>query len=345
MTLLRSLVALLVAAPAAAQLPTLTRVGEIGCSDCATPARFATIMDVAATDSGGVLVVGSEEPTLRMFDRSGKILWTAGRNGTGPGEYRLAMKAAIGARGIQVVDMTLRRITRLDQGGGTVGSNSLNGFASAVGAKGRTGEMVVLLDDFRGTFTLQRWGTTDSGMVVGTVPRSAAAQTGKLTIPSIAVDPSGRLAVLRDPDEYRILRMSADGQVVGELVRDIARVKRTPAELAAMERRQTASRERMNTERGRSGASPPVFRPPADDLKPHVAINGLRYDDSGRLWAKTMRGNESSTVFDLFAADGRYLGEVRIPAAIGTFSIAGRWFVADVESEDGTPRIGIWQLR
>jgi hypothetical protein len=47
----------------------------------------------------------------------------------------------------------------------------------------------------------------------------------------------------------------------------------------------------------------------------------------------------------LFAPDGRYLGEVVVPAIIGTYSIAGRWFVADVESQDGTSRIGLWQLR
>ena len=345
MTRFLSLAALIGAIPAAAQLPTLTRVSEIGCSDCGTAAQFASILDVAATDSGGVLVVGSDAPMLRLFDRSGKVLWTAGRNGTGPGEYRLAMRAAMSPRVVQVVDMTLRRITRLDADGGLVGSTPVKGFASAVGVKGRTGEMVVLIDDFRGTFTLQRWGTSDSGAVIGTVPKSAAAQSGTLTIPSIAVDAGGRIAVLRDPNEYRILRMSADGQVLGEVTRDIPRVKRTAGEIAAIERRRAAAREKMGTERGRSGASPPLLRPPADDLKPHLAINGLRYDDSGRLWAKTMRGNESSTVFDLFAADGRYLGELTVPGAIGTFSIAGRWFVADVESEDGTPRIGIWQLR
>ena len=67
----------LVAAGAMAQLPTLTRVGEIGCSDCGTAAQFATIRDVMVTDSGAVLVVGSEDPTLRFFDRSGAVRWSS----------------------------------------------------------------------------------------------------------------------------------------------------------------------------------------------------------------------------------------------------------------------------
>jgi hypothetical protein len=347
MRALTTLAVLACAAPAYAQLPTLARVGEIGCSDCGTAAQFATIRDVAASDSGFVLVVSSEEPTLRYFDRTGAVRWTAGRAGTGPGEYRLPTRAALGPRTIQVVDMTLRRLTRLDAAGKFVSAVPLNGFASSTGTRGRTGELVVLMDDFRGTFTLQRWSAIDSGKTIGTVPRSAAAQAGTLTIPSIAVSPAGQIAVLRDPNDYRIVVLSPAGETVTEIVRDIPRIKRTAAEIAAVERRRQAAADRVRSERGqRLGSGPAVpIRPPSDELKPHVAIDGLRFDDSGRLWARTMRGNESSTVFDLFAPDGKYLGEVMVPVVIGTFSIAGRWFVADVESADGTPRVAFWEIR
>jgi hypothetical protein len=50
-------------------------------------------------------------------------------------------------------------------------------------------------------------------------------------------------------------------------------------------------------------------------------------------------------VFDLFASDGKCLGEVSVPAAIGTYSVAGRWLAADVESADGTPRIVLFEVR
>jgi hypothetical protein len=339
-----TVLAMLWAATASAQLPTLSRVAEIGCSDCPTAAQFATILDVVATDSGRVLVVSSQPPTLRYFDRSGTVRWTAGREGTGPGEYRLPTRAVIGPRGIQVIDMTLRRLTRLDPAGTFVSSAPLGGFAAATGARGRTGELVVLLDDFRGTFTLQRWSTADSAVALGTVPRSAAAQSGTLTIPSIAVSPSGQIAVVRDPNEYRILVLSPAGQTVLEITRDIPRVKRTPEEVAAVERRRQAAAARVRSERGVRGGSAPPIRPPSDDFKAHIFIDGLRFDDAGRLWAKTMRGNESSTVFDLFAPDGKYLGEVKVPASMGAFSLAGRWLVADVESDDGTPRVVFWEI-
>jgi hypothetical protein len=49
---LTTLAVLACATPAYAQRPTLTGVGEIGCSDCGTATQFASIRDVAATDSG-----------------------------------------------------------------------------------------------------------------------------------------------------------------------------------------------------------------------------------------------------------------------------------------------------
>ena len=342
-----TLLACLTATDLPAQLPTVARVGEIGCSDCGTAAQFATIRDVAVTDSGFVLVVSSEAPTLRLFDRDGRVRWTAGREGTGPGEYRLPTRAAFGPRGVQVVDMTLRRITRVDGEGKFVSSAPIGGFAASVGARGRSGEVVILVDDFRGTFTLSRWSTNDSGVSIGAVPKSAAAQAGTLTIPSIAVSPAGQIAVARDPNEYRILVLSPTGQTIRELARDIPRLKRTPEEIEAIERRRQAATSRFRQERGQRGSSAPTppIRPPSDELKPHITIDGLRFDDAGRLWARTMRGNERSTVFDLFAPDGRYLGEVTLPAYVGTFALAGRWLVTDSESPDGTPRIVFWEVR
>jgi hypothetical protein len=36
---------------------------------------------------------------------------------------------------------------------------------------------------------------------------------------------------------------------------------------------------------------------------------------------------------------------VTVPAAVGAYSIAGRWFAGDVESDDGTPRITLFEIR
>jgi hypothetical protein len=138
---------------------------------------------------------------------------------------------------------------------------------------------------------------------------------------------------------------------VGLITRDIPRVRRTAAELEALERRRreagqrAAERLAASGRGGGRGVSPPVLqRSGTDELKPHVSIDGLRYDDSGTLWVKTMRGGDGVTIFDLFAPDGQFLGEITVPARLGAFSLAGRWLAADVESDDGTPVVTLWEI-
>ena len=81
------------------------------------------------------------------------------------------------------------------------------------------------------------------------------------------------------------------------------------------------------------------------DLKPHAAIDGLRFDDTGRLWVRTMRGDHTRTILDVFSPSGSYLGEVVVPFPMGAFSLAGRRLAADVEADDGTRRVMIWEVR
>src|SRR5688500_2739132 len=95
------------------QLPTVEKLTEIGCLECTGPAQFSEIHDVAVSDSGELVVADRSAPMLRVFDRSGRVLWTGGRSGGGPGEYRYPMRVAIGPnRSITVVDMRARRLTR-----------------------------------------------------------------------------------------------------------------------------------------------------------------------------------------------------------------------------------------
>src|SRR5215218_8718696 len=137
---------------AAAQVPRIERLIEIGCEDCGDARQLASNWDVAVTESGDVLVVDRDAPTLRMFDRTGRPVWTRGQPGAGPGEYRYAMRAAIGPGGtVQVVDMRLRRLTRLGADGTVAQSLTFPFFPMGVAVRGRRGELVILTDDFRGS--------------------------------------------------------------------------------------------------------------------------------------------------------------------------------------------------
>ena len=86
----------------------------------------------------------------------------------------------------------------------------------------------------------------------------------------------------------------------------------------------------------------------ADDerfrFKPHASADALRYDDAGRLWVRTLRGTDTSTVFDLFSGAGAYLGEVTLPTRVESYSLAGSYLATATDRADGTPMVVLWTV-
>jgi hypothetical protein len=343
--------AVVVALPAGADsqaAPQLRRLADIGCADCGDARELSSTWDVAVTERGDVLVVDRDAPMLRLFDRTGRLVWGRGRPGAGPGEYRFPMRAAIGPDGsIEVVDPRLRRLTRLAADGVVKQSLVVPFFPAAIAARGRAGELVILTDDFRGHATLERWLPADSAPV-RVASLEAPARGGVASgSPSVAVAPSGDLAYIVSADRYEIHRLSASGQALPSIVRDIPRPRRTPEEIAAVRRQIAMVGAAMKAqERARSGQSRPVM--PGDDalqFKPHASTDALRYDDGGRLWVRTMRATGQATVFDVFAPDGQFVGEVTVPLAVHAYSLAGDYLATAGEREDGTPVVVLWAVR
>ena len=330
---------------ASAQVPVVERVVQIGCDDCTGPALFSSIFDAAVTDSGDIIVADRSAPMIRAFDRTGKLLWSTGRSGNGPGEFLFPTRIAIAPdRSVAVIDMRQRRHTRLTKDGALVGSNSFMGFLAASAARGRTGEVTLLIDDFAGPLAIQRWsaGAAKPAAHV-TIPRRESPNGGFVQ-PSIAVAPTGIMAFTVDPFAYRIGRVGADGRAMAEIVRDIPPVRRTAEEMKELSARLASGPGRRAAEGGSSVAA---GAPAGVDLtlKPHVILDGLRFDDAGRLWVLTMRGIGSQSVFDVFSTTGAFVGSVTLPTRVNTFSLAGQYLVTAGDDADDIPRVTLWRVR
>jgi hypothetical protein len=330
------------------QTPRVERVAEIGCEDCGDARQLSSTWDVAVNEAGDVLVIDRDAPTLRMFDKTGRVLWGRGRPGAGPGEYRFAMRAAMGPDGtVHVVDLRLRRLTRLTADGNVAKSLTIPFFPAGVAARGRRGELVFLTDDFKSTGTLQRWlPASDAPAQLTSFP---TPPPGEATMSaSVAVAPNGDIAFFPVAEKYEIRRFSAAAQPLPSLVRNVPRPRRTPEEIAGMKQRMgmVGATAKAAQEQKQSGGSKPLL---ADDdrfqLKPHASTDALRYDDSGRLWVRTMRGTASTTVFDVFAAGGSYLGEITLPMKVDAYSLAGSYLATATERADGTPVVVLWTVR
>jgi hypothetical protein len=335
-------------AAVAAQSPRIERLAEIGCADCGDARQLASTWDIAVAESGDVLLVDRDAPTLRLFDRAGRVVWSRGRPGAGPGEYRFPMRAAFGPNGtVQVVDMRLRRLTRLTRDGSVAQSLTIPFFPAGVGARGRQGELVFLTDDFKGGGTLQRWlPTADAPAPIASFPTPPPSEATLSA--SVAVAPNGDVAFLPSAEKYEIRRLTAGGLPLPAIGRNIPRPRRTPEEIAAMKQRlnMVGATAKETQERKQSGGSKSLL---SDDdrfaFKPHASTDALRYDDGGRLWVRTLRGTERATVFDIFAPSGGFVGEVTVPAAVNGYSLAGAYLATASEREDGIPVVVLWAVR
>jgi hypothetical protein len=83
--------------------------------------EFHRIAAILPRTDGSFIVVNSGTDELRFFDAKGGVVGTAGRSGSGPGEYREMYGAALlPGDSIAVLDRRARRVSILDPRGGFV---------------------------------------------------------------------------------------------------------------------------------------------------------------------------------------------------------------------------------
>jgi hypothetical protein len=88
---------------------------QIGVFDGPGPDVFGTIAEVLVDSMGGLVVLDRDQPTVLWFDVDGEFRGSAGRGGSGPGEFRSVKRMALGSLGrIHVLDGA-RRITTFEQ--------------------------------------------------------------------------------------------------------------------------------------------------------------------------------------------------------------------------------------
>lgn len=76
---------------------------------------YVTVM---AADASHIVVFDQGEGKVRMFDRAGRPLWSTGRIGSAPGEFRAVTAIRLGAdSAVYVSDNGLRRVTVLSRDG------------------------------------------------------------------------------------------------------------------------------------------------------------------------------------------------------------------------------------
>ncbi len=339
--------ALLFAQIALAQAPTLTRVAQFGCDECEGALLFAGVQALMVSKDGRVIVIDKADPRVRVFDANGKVVSSFGRTGSGPGELRLAMGAGPRADGgVDIIDMTGRRIVRLGALGEDKGAIPIRGWATgAASAPGGGNELVVLSNPMDTLIQVQRVAGDSLHNVLRIGPGSFPGRTIAFELLSVAAAPDGTIAVGDGLSAYRIRRYRRDGSFSGEIVRDIKKVRRTAEEIreiADRRSREIGKMAAMMKAEGRSAGALPQPSVPAE--RNFFDIGAMQYDELGRLWIRADRAPAGHTLFDVFDAAGRLLGEVSLPLRVREFALGAGLLVGAFTDDLDIQRIGVWRV-
>jgi hypothetical protein len=333
----------------AAQAPVLTKDFTLGCADCGGALQFSNFHTVELSPKGEILVADRDNPMLRLFDGTGKPVWSGGTKGRGPGEYQYILRVAFRPDGgLDVIDLSGFRHTTLGADRKVIASSTLQSLPTTAATNDR-GAMVIGSESPGGGFKVfrVRAGGMDP-VVLPSLPKPENEKPFKGS--SVALAPNGSIAFVPNNTLYQVVVIDPSGKRLADITRNIERPLRTAQEEQALKARIKGEMGQMmaalEKSTGKAPSGTPIATEPVQlSLKPHFAVDGLRYDGAGRLWARTMRGDDAHTVFDVFSPSGAFLGSVTVDGTVQHFALAGKWLLTSGENADGVPTVTRWSVR
>lgn len=334
--------------------PVPTRVGEetlrIGTVEGGRATSFGMIRQLAVLPDGRIAVADGQAQEVRLFGADGRHLRTFGGAGAGPGELRGLQGVHVGPDGmLRVPEQANARLTVFDPDSGFVMTYPLRlysyGFrgpwAAAVDSSGRT--LVASSGQYgEGRFWNMVRVYDQTMNQVDSIPyheytdvaRRATAEGGDDAFPGtwrIALG-SGSWTWAGVPfysQAHQVLAptgefwSSEEGQLGLEVARwassgDTSLIltsHRKPEPVTAAERDSAMAElrerlaERVSTPLKLDASRVPATKPP---------LYGLSLDDAGRLWVR-LTESSASTVYDVFARDGRHAETVRLSFRVDPF--------------------------
>lgn len=338
------------------------------------PAELFDPGDIAVSDDGSILVADQKPTVIKVFDAQGRFMRAIGREGEGPGEFRSAYIAVRGDT-LVVQDARNARATTFNWRTGALLSERRTSccYYSTIGIDG-DGRVLVrsimsapdsTLENTQGfvrfplngsdadtLFAVERQDTPESDPWL--------VRDGDRMVMSVGVPMQPRLTFAVDPTrgfltgwsgDY-VLRASTDGRdTIALFGRPPSPSAISDAEKQSIVDARVASMQSDNF----AGVSEQVLRTAFDpaaipDTRP--AYETFAVDAAGRTWVRRVAdpSDSSTTTFDLFDTDGRWLDIVGVPAAGWTAnawgpSAWGRDAVAVViEGEDGRPMVRVYGI-
>lgn len=338
---------------------------EIGGPGAPPQHEFQRIDGARRLPDGRIVVADGGTSTVRMFGADGSLLWSAGRAGDGPGEYRLIESLGVGpGDSIWVFDFGLRRFTILTFDGEAARTVPLGAQLSAVAAVGRLpdGRFVVreLWSGAAGDGELRPGLRRDPAAIALLAPDGTLADT-------VAVVP-GREVFIRSENGRAVMSAPLfartavaairDRQVIagsqerfelqvydlrGPLERSIRLLgldlSITASDVDRLIEEETARRpapERAGLRRDLESMDVPPTRP---------AFGDILVDDDGNIWAaEYVRWPRVPRAWTVVDPEGHWLGTIPMPDRFRPLHIGGDRVLGIWRDELDVERVRLYRL-
>ena len=326
---------------------------------------FGEVSGAIRLADGSVVVADEQSREVRMFDAGGGHLWTSGREGEGPGEYRgLWLLRGCAGAAVTVYDWRLKRITELGSDGSVADTRALRG-AGGPGPYGAPacspGGNLVFTDwpdgepravgEYRWEMALS-WEKDDSvatlhsgisgrelyhhgGGIVGTVT------WGKDM--AFAVTATG--VWYGSSDDYRLEHVDWTGRVTR-----VARWSGPDLEVTRehLNRYRDSNLARFETAEERQGYERESWPEIRDDLPerfPAYASRGLLPLPDGSVWVVPHPWRDlGAQELHLLGPDGTWLHRLTVPAGRTLFDAGPGWVLLLEEGEFDEQSVAVYEL-
>lgn len=317
------------------------------------------VTSAVRTPSGDLVVANAGTAELRWFDALGRSLRTAGRRGSGAGEFQhIGWVGVVAGDSVAAWDPVLRRLSVFTPDGrfarsvpiaargpfATVvgvldGSLLLGARSSAEPSQGsvwRDSLLLLRVDlggkvlDTLGTFPGTEWYA--DGARVQTRP------LGKQTVAAVA----GNTVFVGTGDAYEIAAYGADGTPRGRLRKPHQPIRLGPRDREAFLAGviQVGGSEQDRRERARMLADAPF----PETMPPYSSLSA---DTHGNLWIREMQrpgATPEISRWSVFTPDGAQVASVRGPARFKAFQIGPDWVMGTQTDEDDVEHVRIYRI-
>jgi sugar lactone lactonase YvrE len=326
-----------------------------------TPAELGQPRSLAVDEAGRIYVVDGKPASIKVFTPEGQLIRSIGREGEGPGEFRVGFVAARGGR-IVLHDPQLARTSVWDTSGAFLRSwHSSCCYWSDIQVD-RQGRIYVPSmsgakpgDLPRGTpyvrWSLEGaeldtiWVPSRTDVKLWTVSQKRAGKTVSMMSTTVPFQPVNTHSLHPDggvvygwTGSFTIVR-SATGQ---DSLRIFGRAW-TP-EPVSNQRRKAEAESRIKQAGESYGEANARAAFHLEDIPATLpAFMSLRVDPAGRVWARRYAvADTTRTSFDIFDSTGAYLGPVTAPVNIPEYGAAA-WtrdgLVVVIEDAEGRPTV------